>query len=344
MRFNITKYALAGCATFMVAGCATQQPTAPQYRLTAPTAQTVDGISMLQRGGAQLDAGLDALAIESFRAEIRFNPRNVEAYNGLAIAYGRIGRNDLAQRYFEIALAMDPLNIKVQANLAKLPGNEGLEIQQAVSWPMDQQEPLAITADVGEKEGDALFLQQKFPSLAGGQQVLEGANDVPPLEILDKRGILSSRFAVAMAGASMQQASRNTVQSASPEQPVRVPPLPTERRAPYLQSDIRVGARLERVSLNEVRLITHSGNNSPRRQPMQSFESFGDRIALWLPEYMSAEQAASRYRGDEGLVIMAAVERALAVKKMAAVINGAVQAAPDFAYIFYDSGGAAVGT
>ncbi len=93
MQTSIRKYALLGCVTVMVGGCAAQQ-TAPEYRLSSSAAVAVPGASMLQRGRAQLDAGLDALAIESFRAEIRANPESADAYNGLAVAYGRIGRGD----------------------------------------------------------------------------------------------------------------------------------------------------------------------------------------------------------------------------------------------------------
>ena len=167
MHISMTKCALAGCATFIVAGCASQQSIAPQYRLSSPSAQVADGSSMLQRGRAQLDAGLDALAIESFRTEIRFNPENVDAYNGLAVAYGRIGRNDLAQRYFEIALAKDPMNVKVQANLAKLPGNENLEIRQAsVLPPAQSDEPVAITGDAAIVMEERSIASLDLPALA----------------------------------------------------------------------------------------------------------------------------------------------------------------------------------
>ena len=349
MHISMTKYALAGCATLMVGGCATPEVAAPQYRLTTPSAQMAEGTSMLQRGRAQLDAGLDALAIESFRAEIRFNPGSVDAYNGLAVAYGRIGRNDLAQRYFEIALAKDPLNVKVQANLAKLPGNEGLSIQQAASWPTPAPlEPVAVTAEAGSSVDEAMVVDQQLPALAVAQLQPTRQPEAQPLEILEKRGVLSSRFAVAAAATTISKARSNVVmRSVAPAQPVRLPVRPSERPTPYLQPEIRVGARLERVSLNEVRLITLATHPASRRQPTPSFDSFGDRIALWLPAYMSAEQAASRYRGDENIVIMAALERAGAKTKVATATKAQeaqIVAAPEFAYIVFDDSDGVAGT
>lgn len=300
---------------------------------------------MLQRGRAQLDAGLDALAIESFRTEIRFNVHNVDAYNGLAVAYGRIGRNDLAQRYFEIALAKDPTNVKVQANLAKLPGNEGLAVQQAASWPTAAPfEPVAVTADADIQGNDGIGLGSELPTLAVAEMMPKVESEAPPLEILEKRGVLSARFAVASAGTMLDKTRHSVVRSIEPVRPARLPSIPPERPAPYLQSEMRVGARLERVSLHEVRLITRVTSPSPRPQPVRSFDSFGERIALWLPEYLTAEQAASRYRGDESLVIMAAVERAVTKKKVAVASKAPAADTPEFAYILFDDSNDVVGT
>lgn len=345
MHISVTKQALAGCAVFMVAGCASQQNVAPQYRLSAPSVQAVEGASMLQRGRAQLDAGLGALAIESFRAEIRFNPDQVDAYNGLGVAYGRIGRNDLAQRYFEIALAKDPVNARVQANMAKLPGNELLEVKQAALLPKGTSlEPIAVTAEASDQNDYQTSISFNVAQLADAQMLPELQSNAPLGEILEKRGALSTRFAVASTQLTIDNVgnvARQSIASATPEKR----PLPSpERPSPYLQSEIRVAARLERVSLNEVRLITRSMDAPSRAQPARAFESFGDRLALWLPAYMSAEQAASRYRGDENIVVLALAEvaatrRANAVAPVALAVDGAAMA-----YILFDDGNGVIGT
>ena len=345
MHFSVTKRALAGCVTFMVAGCAAQQNVAPQYRLSAPSAQTVEGASMLQRGRAQLDAGLDALAIESFRAEIRFNPDQVDAYNGLAVAYGRIGRNDLAQRYFEMALAKDPMNERVQANIAKLPGNEGLATRQAPVLPIAASlEPIAVTAEVGDQRDFNSISAFDVPRLSEVQTPLEGHRTSPTGEILQKRGVLSARFALASTGMTLASQSTVPVQSIAAVEPKK-PPLPTpDRRSPYINPENRVSARLERVSLNEVRLITRSMISPPRAQGARGFENFGDRLALWLPAYMSAEQAASRHRGDENVVVMAVAnpvghQQSAAVPDLALVVEPATMA-----YILFDDSDNVIGT
>ena len=300
---------------------------------------------MLQRGRAQLDAGLDALAIESFRTEIRFNPENVDAYNGLAVAYGRIGRNDLAQRYFEIALAKDPMNVKVQANLAKLPGNGNLEIRQAsVLPPAQSDEPVAITGDAAIVMEERSIASLELPALAELPVPIAQLEAAPPAEILSKRGVLSARFAVGSAGMTMAHVQSIAMQANQPARPAQPPATPKERPAPFIQPENRVGTRLERISLNEVRLITRSTSAPLRPEPTRSFDNFGARLALWLPAYMSAEQAASRYRGDEKYVVMAAAERPDTRAKVTAARRAPDAEQPEFAYIFLDDSNGVIGT
>lgn len=300
---------------------------------------------MLQRGRAQLDAGLDALAIESFRTEIRFNPDNVDAYNGLAVAYGRIGRNDLAQRYFEIALSKDPMNVKVQANLAKLPGNENLEIRQASALPSaGPVEPVAITADAGVVLEDRSIASLELPAFAELPVSIAQPDGAPPVEILSKRGVLSARFAVASAGMTIAHVDSISARAGAPARPVQPPATPKEPPMPFIQPENRAGTRLERISLNEVRLITRSMNAPIRPEPTRSFDNFGARLALWLPAYMSAEQAASRYRGDEKYVVMASAERTDTRAKVTASTKAVDTEQPGFVYIFLADGNGVIGT
>src|SRR3546814_7729888 len=45
------------------------------------------------------------------------DPASVEAVNGLAAAYDQLGRYDLAERYYQRALAMDPTSVQTLNNL-----------------------------------------------------------------------------------------------------------------------------------------------------------------------------------------------------------------------------------
>lgn len=67
-----------------------------------------DAGSPYQLGKRQLQAGNVGLAIDAFRKAVRAEPGSIDALNGLAVAYDRIGRFDLSRRYYEQALGIEP--------------------------------------------------------------------------------------------------------------------------------------------------------------------------------------------------------------------------------------------
>lgn len=110
---------------FILAACSTSKPV-----LNIRSAQTLK--SDFPPGGAPdsnvqgnhyllgkwyLATGNIALALENFRKELRENPNSIDARNGLAVAYDRLGRFDLSQRYYEEALAIQPENKMLLSNL-----------------------------------------------------------------------------------------------------------------------------------------------------------------------------------------------------------------------------------
>lgn len=86
-----------------------------QYRAEA-NAQ-VFGQDELEQGRAALKAGYPAAAIKQFRLAALDEETAPDAFNGLGIAYARIGRADLAERYFKMAVTLDSSNAKFTANL-----------------------------------------------------------------------------------------------------------------------------------------------------------------------------------------------------------------------------------
>ncbi len=79
----------------------------------------------IDQGKALLARGQNADAISAFRAALRQEENSAEAHNGLAIAYDRIGRKDLARRYFELAVADKPQDQRYRTNLARFFEGEG---------------------------------------------------------------------------------------------------------------------------------------------------------------------------------------------------------------------------
>lgn len=66
-----------------------------------------------------LAAGRIDLAIRGFGAELGRNPGSLDALNGLAVAHARLGRYDVAQAYFERALAIDARDVAVLNNYGR---------------------------------------------------------------------------------------------------------------------------------------------------------------------------------------------------------------------------------
>lgn len=71
-------------------------------------------------GRRALDYGNTGLAIEAFRRAVASGEDPAPAVNGLGVAYARIGRVDLAQRFFEQAAGLAPNEPRYQANLTRL--------------------------------------------------------------------------------------------------------------------------------------------------------------------------------------------------------------------------------
>jgi tetratricopeptide (TPR) repeat protein len=67
---------------------------------------------------AHFALGNVALAAEGFRRALREEPGSVDALNGLAACYDRMGRFDLARTHYEQALALAPNDARLYANLA----------------------------------------------------------------------------------------------------------------------------------------------------------------------------------------------------------------------------------
>ena len=62
----------------------------------------------LAEGNSQFALGNVALALEAYRKALREDPASVDAMVGLAACYDRMGRPDLSRRHYEMALATQP--------------------------------------------------------------------------------------------------------------------------------------------------------------------------------------------------------------------------------------------
>lgn len=101
----------------------------------------------------QLEAGNVALAVDGFRRAVRQSPESVEALNGLAVAYDKLGRFDLSRRFYELALAADPTSAKVRHNM-----EVSLRIQGRA-----EQAQLAAAPEPAEPKREGVRLERSSP-------------------------------------------------------------------------------------------------------------------------------------------------------------------------------------
>ncbi len=110
------------CAAWLLASCAISprlETRLPQVR-DVPVLASLSPTESFDRGRSYLAAKQFGIAIELFKMASRDPALEAESLNGLAIAYDGIGRRDIAERYFQRALAARPGDPRVTRNLATL--------------------------------------------------------------------------------------------------------------------------------------------------------------------------------------------------------------------------------
>ena len=74
----------------------------------------------MEAGRQHLEASRPTLAVKAFRQASYDRRYAADAFNGMAVAYDRIGRPDLAREYFSRAMAAAPQDARFSRNLARL--------------------------------------------------------------------------------------------------------------------------------------------------------------------------------------------------------------------------------
>lgn len=155
----VTAFMLSGCQALGIG----QNKLARASADPAVVAQPIDlGAEQLAAGREALAAGRTMDAIEAFMLAKAFPEQMPAAYNGLAVAFSRLGRTDLTERYFLTAVALAPDQDRYRANLAMFYSRNG---------PPKQAEPaLAVAPQPTVAEAPATVAATVAPvrALAGG--------------------------------------------------------------------------------------------------------------------------------------------------------------------------------
>jgi tetratricopeptide (TPR) repeat protein len=121
---SFVRIAFAVTATVSLGGCQSfpltswmfkkERPRVEEHRLAGNTT------GALEEGGAYLREGNLSAAVASYQIALLDRASRADASNGLGVAYAKLGRDDLAARYFLAAIDSDPDNPKYVANLLRL--------------------------------------------------------------------------------------------------------------------------------------------------------------------------------------------------------------------------------
>ena len=197
--------ALGGCQSFVNAFGFGPKPESNSEQLAE-----VFGSEEIQNGRLALEQGNVAAAIQQFRLAALNETHAADAFNGLGVSYARLGRADLAERYFQAAVKVDPSDPKYAANLSRF-----------------YQSPLGNSARalaMREAEAQALLAQAEKTAVEEGL--------IEPQ--VDDRGVVAIS---APASAEVKRISSNEVaiSSAAPEE-TQTP----EPRQPVRQAEIKL--------------------------------------------------------------------------------------------------------
>lgn len=181
-------------------------------------------------GKAMLDRGQYGAALVAFRQARLHQDFAAEAYNGMAVAYARLGRADLAERFFLAASAVDPANPRYLANLQKLQDQAPVMAAAAPAAPA----PVAQTAPAPLVAVDTGRTVIRF-GLRQASLVRDGAKDVHLVTAQTPETKAASASAPAVQVAARAPQAEYPVRTALTRRPATVHIVTTGNAASYPQ-------------------------------------------------------------------------------------------------------------
>jgi tetratricopeptide (TPR) repeat protein len=155
---------LGACSSFLGIHFARHTPKAEPVEALA----TSVGAST-EAGRARLADGQPGLAIESFQRAVASGEPAAPALNGLGVAYSRLGRDDLAERFFREAMVADPTNTRYADNLTLLMRSPSFAARNAAA--LAAQASQESTQLLAQTNGDAQTAEPLKPAIGQLQRL-----------------------------------------------------------------------------------------------------------------------------------------------------------------------------
>lgn len=245
-----------GIALLAVAACGSGSGKLEVRSIATPLAAgQQDAAFRVAEGRSYFALNNVGLALEAFRKALRDDPQSVDALNGIAACYDRMGRFDLSRRHYEAALALDPTDARLYANLST-----SLEMQGR------SEEAASVRIEMAQR----LAAMEATP-VASAEEVPPTAVAAAAISVI-KTEVPAAAAPVALAAPSI------TVPMAAP----RLPEPPKAMPAPVMAAAsitvplkaaqtarptmVAGGPRLQRLSSGQVALVTRDAG--PQWKPL----------------------------------------------------------------------------
>lgn len=176
------------------------------------------GAQQLEEGRRALVEGRTADAIGSFMLARTFPEQSAAAFNGLAVSYSRLGRTDLAERFFQTAIAMAPSEERFRTNLAVFYSRNGSLRQSAPEMALAPVEQAPLAAPV------AVVAEAPRPvrALGGGLTVQSPPAHVQRVSLNEVRVSGPATRSASAASRGGHRAVINVGASQAQEYPIRI--------------------------------------------------------------------------------------------------------------------------
>ena len=192
------------------------------------------GAAHLEAGRRALAAGNTVDAIDAFM-RAKASPEHMPAaYNGLAVAYSRLGRTDLSERFFLTAVALAPEQDRYRANLALFYTRNGqpkiaeptLAIAPAAAPAMTQVAAAPAPAPVVRALGAGVTVQTpatRLQRISRGEVAIRSGGPTAPVV---KTASVTRRPVIEVGGSRTQAYPVRVTLADAPEQPRKAQAYP----------------------------------------------------------------------------------------------------------------------
>ena len=235
-------------ACLAAAGCTAQSSGIEIRPIADPAAKLRPGADRTADARGQLAIGNVGLAVEGFRTALREDPRNIDAYVGLAACYEKMGRFDLAGRYYQEALAFAPRDARILAAYAGTLEQQG-----------DRAGAAQVREEISELASASAALDQASAATDEPAEVAAVGQSVtvalpPPRPVNAAVTVPGARPVNALKGSG--PIALNDVVIVEPVAAPAPVNIPSPRLRDQAMVNLQSGPRLQRMSTGEVMLVT----------------------------------------------------------------------------------------